>query len=143
MKTVIIRIFSIFFLFVYIKNYGQKSREYCFNSTDKVGIKTELTIKIFEDSTYLWKAQILSSPNYDKIKKIEGDESGKIRKKNKKLYLISNTVINSISEFEIKLTKSKLVFIPYNKQKKILNSKHSPPVKKLVFKNNLCKNNCE
>ncbi|MGX9987384.1 hypothetical protein [Soonwooa purpurea] len=109
---------------------------------DKDGIKTELKIDILADSTYNWKSQILSSPKYGDIKKIDGNESGKIIEKNGKLYLKSESEKNPNSEYEIKLNKNKLIFISYKRQKKILSSNYDYYGKNgLIFRKKYCKKN--
>ena len=140
MKAVPKRILTIIYLIFFIKNYGQNStHEYCYNSTDKDGVKTQLKFEIFADSTYNWKSQILSSPKFGKIKKIDGSEFGRIIKKDNKLFLRLNNENNSNSEFQIKLTKQKLVILGYKRKKKFLSNKYDYILSSgIIFKNNKC-----
>ena len=144
MKTVAIRILVTIFNIIYIKNYAQTCvREYCYNQIDNAGIKTELKFEVFADSTYKWKSQILSSPKYRKIKKIENTQSGKIINNNGKFYLDSNNDNNPDNEFEIKLTKSKLKIIGSKREKRFLSNDYHYVAKKLIFRRNRCEKQIE
>ena len=132
-------IFTFFIFFCCFFGHSQNFiGRYCYHYTDKYEVKTEIEIEVKEDSTYIMKSIVNSSPKYGEIKKIESEENGQLIFENKKIYLKSNNS-NVKSAYPIKVNNRKLIIFALKKKKKLFSSENKYTVSKgIVFRKNKC-----
>ena len=118
MNNVTKRIFFLFCIFIFVENFGQQPHEYCYNSVNDDGTKTELKFTIFSDSSYIWKA--------GRTKKNDDSQSGKIMEIHGKTFLKTNNDTDNTAndKYQIKLKNKKVIILGYKQKKKFLNNEY-------------------